>query len=257
MKYALGHIKDTPDDRDFHRRFVGVAPVPDIVDLSTEVFAPPIYDQGTIGSCVWNATGRVLRAHAASQGLPAFDISRLFGYWYTRKAEGTVDQDAGCQPRDAIKVAASIGLPPETLWPYDVDKFTEQPPQAAYDAAGKFEALKYERLSDPDSGQIVLEQILQTLAGRERFTFAVQVYASFMDDDTARTGIIPIPNPDQENYCGGHDLCAEGYNKITQQIKFANSWNTTWGQKGYGFLPFSYFTNPSLTSDLWAITLVS
>ena len=35
-----------------------------------------------------------------------------------------------------------------------------------------------------------------------------------------------------------------------------NSWGTTWGQKGYGTIPYAYLIDPSLSADLWTIRVI-
>jgi hypothetical protein len=37
----------------------------------------------------------------------------------------------------------------------------------------------------------------------------------------------------------------------TSQFKFRNSWGTTWGDGGYGYLPYQYILSKSLSSDWW------
>ena len=47
-----------------------------------------------------------------------------------------------------------------------------------------------------------------------------------------------------------HAILAVGYDDAKQQVCFRNSWNTTWGDKGYGYLPYSYFKG-GLVHDAW------
>ena len=52
-------------------------------------------------------------------------------------------------------------------------------------------------------------------------------------------------------YCyGGHAICVCGYDNKKKLIKFKNSWGDSWGEKGYGYLHYSYIEN--YMWDAWA-----
>jgi hypothetical protein len=51
---------------------------------------------------------------------------------------------------------------------------------------------------------------------------------------------------------GGHAVLIVGYNDVTKQFKFKNSWGTSWGNRGYGYLPYEYYLNGDLT-DIWGV----
>jgi C1A family cysteine protease len=40
-------------------------------------------------------------------------------------------------------------------------------------------------------------------------------------------------------------------------ITFRNSWGAAWGDGGYRYLPYAFFTSPSLTWDFWPMRRVS
>ena len=70
------------------------------------------------------------------------------------------------------------------------------------------------------------------------FVFGITVYESMMSDAVAQTGIVPMPTT-QEKVLGGHAILAVGFDDKTQRFKFRNSWGTTWGDDGYGYLPYA------------------
>jgi hypothetical protein len=39
----------------------------------------------------------------------------------------TLNEDSGAFIRDGLKVVNQLGAPHETLWPYDINRFTVQP----------------------------------------------------------------------------------------------------------------------------------
>ena len=104
--------------------------MPPAVDLRTQ--CPPVYDQGQLGSCTANGIAGAIEFDRKKQDLPDFVPSRLFIYYNERVMEGTVAQDAGAQIRDGIKSVAKLGAPPETDWPYDIEKFAQAAGQSLH-----------------------------------------------------------------------------------------------------------------------------
>jgi C1A family cysteine protease len=93
------------------------------------------------------------------------------------------------------------------------------------------------------------------LAGNLPFVIGFTVYASFESSSVAATGIVPMPRP-REQILGGHAVLVCGYEDSKQLFIVRNSWGTRWGVNGYFYIPYAYFTNPSLVSDLWTISKV-
>jgi GNAT superfamily N-acetyltransferase len=56
----------------------------------------------------------------------------------------------------------------------------------------------------------------------------------------ASNGEIPLPKTEDE-IIAGHGFLVVGYDDNTQKFKFVNSWGRDWGDKGYGYLPYTYF----------------
>src|SRR5262245_38670985 len=147
MAHHLGWIPDVPDQRDF----VYAAPravtkaLPKKVDLRKG--CPPVYDQGQLGSCTANAIAAAIEFDQIKQKeADLFTPSRLFIYYEERLMERTVKEDAGAMIRDGIKSVAKTGAPPETDWPYVINKFTQRPPKKAYTDAPLGRAVEYRRV---------------------------------------------------------------------------------------------------------------
>lgn len=208
---------------------------------------PPVYDQGQLGSCTGNAIAGALEYEEMIQGQGQVTPSRLFIYYEERVIEDSVEWDAGAEIRDGIKVVAKKGAPPEHVWPYDIDRFRDKPSVEAYNEALQHEAIEYARLSPNGS-------IRATLASGKPVVFGFTVYENFESDEAARTGIIKMPALD-EGVLGGHAVLAIGYDNHRKLIECRNSWGPEWGDNGYFWLPFGYFTTGqnSLASDIWVI----
>jgi C1A family cysteine protease len=245
-----GWRRDAPDPRD--RRFnlmrhdVMATSIPPSIDLRAE--CPPVYDQGELGSCTANAVAGALEFDLMRQKLLSFTPSRLFIYYNERSIENTTNEDAGASTRDSIKSVVQWGAPDETEWPYDVSKFTNQPPDPIYAAAGKNLALTYEAV-DQD-----ITSLKGCLAAGFPFVFGFTVYESFEGEATAKTGIVSMPRF-FEREVGGHAVMAVGYDDVTSHFIVRNSWGPDWGDHGYFYFPYAYMTG-RLASDFWTIRTV-
>jgi C1A family cysteine protease len=220
--------------------------VPPAMDLRAT--CPPVYDQGQLGSCTANAIAAALEFNRRKEGLADFAPSRLFIYYNERVMEGTVGSDSGAQIRDGIKSVANIGAPPETEWPYDIAKFAAKPPAPAYADAKLDRALHYMRVVQ------VLSQMQGCLAAGFPFVFGFTVYESFESQAVASTGLMPMPGPGEKKL-GGHAVMAVGYDNAKRLVTVRNSWNTTWGDKGYFYMPYEFILSPN-ASDFWTVRSV-
>jgi len=244
-----GWIPDRPDNRDimFAAAPQVLAALPTSADLTPN--CPPVYDQGQLGSCTANAIGAAFQFEQKKQSIPDFTPSRLFIYYQERYLEGTITTDSGAMIRDGMKVVANDGAPPETLWPYDITKFTQKPPTTVFDEGKKNQVLIYRRVLRD------LNQMKGCLASGYPFVFGFSVYESFESQDVARTGAMPMPAKG-EQLLGGHAVLAVGYDDTQQRFIVRNSWGTGWGKNGYFTMPYQYLLERNLSSDFWTTRLV-
>lgn len=247
MLHRLGWVRDTPDQRDARYSIPFFSTLPPLIDLRDGL--PHIFDQGDLGSCTANAAAGVVTFLQRKQGETPVDPSRLFGYFHARELEGSVDSDAGATLRDTVKVLAKLGAPPETDWPYDVDKFADEPPPAAHADALKQQAIRYGRVSQRE------HSLKSVLASGFPILFGFAVYESMMTDAVARSGDVPMPGLD-EAMIGGHAIWLAGYDDATRRYRFANSWGTGWGAQGWGTMPYEYVHNVDLCADFWCVRLI-
>ncbi len=241
-----GWLPDLPDHRDkLYKTLTVVKPekLPSYIDLRDG--CSPVEDQGELGSCTANALAGNLEYLKKKQLKKVLDFSRLFIYYNERVVEHTTDTDSGAMIRDGIKTLAKLGCCPESEWPYDIKEFTKKPPEIAYKDALTHLIDSYYRLGS-------LNEMRHTLANNYPFVFGFSVYESFESDVVARTGIVPMPTPD-ERLLGGHAVMAVGYDDSKEQFIVRNSWGTSWGQHGYFMMPYAYLMNSKLSSDFWTI----
>ena len=264
---GLGWQPDLPDIRDFthdtdkvskvlarSRAFqAAAAHAPKKVDLAK--WCSPIEDQETIGSCTAQAGVGLFEYYQRRAYGEHLDGSRLFLYKATRNLLGW-SGDTGAYLRSTMGAMRLFGVPPETHFPYDVDKYDDEPPAFCYAFGQSFKALTYYRLDPYGSTQPeVLARVKQWIAAGLPSMFGFTVYSSMWN--VGGSGHIPYPQPG-ESVEGGHAVVAVGYDdtlKIGSKkgaLKIRNSWGTDWGDAGYGWLPYDYVLQ-GLADDFWSL----
>jgi len=221
--------------------------LPPKVDLRS--YMTPVENQGNSNSCTANAmagayeylTNRILGQSA--------DVSRLFIYYNARELDGDCSQDQGTYLKSCVKVLRKQGACSENTWSFNLDQILEQPPKQAYAEAANF------RVEDAARVEIDLHTMQSCLAEGYPFAFGLQLFSSFQQ--AGSTGLVPMPDPDNEKHDGGHAMLCVGYSDVDQVFIVRNSWGTDWGEQGYCYIPYDYMTKPDLIHDCWTIRQVS
>lgn len=247
MANGYGWRRDLPDKRDLIHPASALAVLPGHVDLRPKM--PAVYDQGQLGSCTANAIAAAMQFDRIRQNLPAFAPSRLMIYYLERAIENTINSDAGAEIRDGMKAVAKTGACDEKLWPYVISKFRSKPSAACYAAAKSDEAKVYARVPQ------TIDAVRGVLAGGDPIVFGFTVYQSFESAAVAKTGVVPMPSH-REATLGGHAVMAVGYDDPSKELIVRNSWGRKWGDGGYFYMPYAYFSDPQLASDFWTLRTV-
>jgi C1A family cysteine protease len=184
-------------------------------------------------------------------------MSRLFIYYNERKLNNDVSQDSGAELRDGAKVINQFGVCPEKEWPYVIGKFTVEPTMQCYTDALPNTIHSYYAL-DGSTPAVTLTNLKTCLANGQCFVFGFNVYDSFESDAVANTGVMPMPDLQQESIQGGHAVMAIGYNDAEQRFLVRNSWGRQWGlpnpkYRGYFTMPYAFISDPNMASDFWTV----
>lgn len=265
---GYGWIPQRRDHRDriFHleERVYQGHQLPAKADLWPNV--PPIWNQLALGSCTAHGSLRAFLTEATRQGVSMPMLSRLMQYFGTRALEGSTGSDSGGMVRDAIKVLATIGCAPESEWPYDIARFTEQPPAQCYTDAQQYMSVKYQAIQVGGPGAPIRTALASGLA----VVCGFSVPQSFEDGSwNAGTQVLPLPGP-SDGFIGGHCVALTGYDFSCTNFPVPyfiadNSWDTgfggAWGGSGCAggrfALDYRWFSpSDGLASDLWTISAV-
>jgi hypothetical protein len=233
----FGWKKDPHSKKDFIHK-IKVAPVPDQVDLSK--FLPDVRNQGQVGSCVGFGIGAVLGARAKMRGDWREPYSPTWIYNGARALEGTLTQDIGCYPRDALDWLLEKGCLLEHFWPYNpllLD--TRYPPSSLEPEASKTPLIAYYRVVDSVDG------LCSAIADGFCLAIGTPWFRKWMNPTPSWKclwknvpGILPEVT-ELDEVVGGHETCLYGYDKNEKMLYGQNSWGEPWGNKGRFKMPFS------------------
>lgn len=240
-----GWIPQKPDARDYRL----LERMPDLLQAAAPASVPsltkalPIFDQGNLGSCTAYGSGRAYRYIDRQDGSD-FDASELYQYFNSRSLMGPqyVTQDSGATIRDAVKALAQFGLARESDWRYDITRFTQRPPDAAYQFGAEHEATEY--VSVPND----IEQMKAVIAAGFPIIVGFTVYQNYQQG--IGSGVWPEP---QGAAVGGHCVLIDGYEP--GWWLFPNSWGTGAGQQGWFRMSWAYLQQNG--ADFWVVRKVT
>lgn len=222
-----------------------------------------VENQGQIGSCTANAGAGVVEYFENRAFGRYLDASRLFLYKATRNF-AKLKGDTGAFLRSTMGALVLFGVPPEEYWPYtDKDPdFDREPSAFCYSFAANYKSIRYFRHDSPTlSRKDVLGSVKKALDAGIPSMFGFSVFNSL--NQAATTGKIPFPTSN-EKILGGHAVVTVGYNDNVEienntggtptqgALLIRNSWGETWGDKGYGWLPYEYILK-EISMDFWSI----
>ena len=207
--------------------------LPPRVDMSNLFPAPG--DQGAQGSCVGWAVAYALKSYQqeVQKHWPLNTTDHVFSpaYIYNQlKTPGTCQ--SGISYVDALDLLRREGVSPWNRFPYDSSTCVAVPDRTVKSIAAQYAVADWRRVNVQDETEVKNELAagFPVLAGivvdPAFFHLGNSVYAQFSG-----------PNR------GGHAVALVGYddNKGGGAFKIINSWGTSWGDGGYGWIGYGAF----------------
>ena len=218
--------------------------LPSLVDLGWA--EPPVGDQGTLGSCTAWATSyyyktfQEYREHGWSVTTSDHQFSPSFVYNQTNHGV-----DNGANLSEVFNLIANKGDDTWAVFPY-TSFYTLQPTAAQLQAALPYRAASYGTFFKYDHwwkgfyGNDITP-LKQQLASGDTLVIAIPTYSSFKSGYSSWACQYVWNGPYQgDPYTGDHALQVVGYNDNNRYFRVINSWGTSWGCQGFGYLSYDF-----------------
>jgi C1A family cysteine protease len=209
---------------------VALKSTPTSVDLS----CPSIGNQGGEGSCVAWGVAYACRSISKkiTSGASSYSTStNIFSpeYVYNQIKVGR-DCGSGAYVTSALNLLINQGVCPWSIMVYsDSNGCSTQPTTAQKTSAANYKIASYQRVTISESA------LKAQLALSKPIVIAGPVDETYYD--LGNNQILTQYN--SQTYLGGHCVCLVGYSDTKNAFKFQNSWGTSWGTSGYGWIDYS------------------
>jgi C1A family cysteine protease len=269
---GTGWIPDVRDPRDYTHRHEAIRSplnqlkpmeneeLPDEVDLRTgsrpgQSYFSEADEPGSLNASTSFAVLNLVDYFERCVNGRPLDSSKLFLYKVTRnlRNEGSLSfGDTGADLRTTFKALRSYGVPPAEQWPYEIDRFDEEPSPLAFRLAQPMSHLKYFRLDAPGQDYLVTWYTLKSFLAAGfpvAFGFSVSTlfsmmskyqYQSYLDGSRSGQAAVAIGYRNDHFGRGRHALLIH------------NPWAGQLGNSGNGWLPVDLIKN-EMARDFWTL----
>jgi Papain family cysteine protease len=200
------------------------------VDLSGKLPTPG--NQGKQSSCVAWATGYALKAYQEKIETNQFyNFSPSFIYNQINHG-----RDGGSDIIEALNLLSQQGVCTKDVMPYNENDYLTKPNDFQNNKAKKYKIDYWRRVNIRD----IKEVKAQINAGYPIVFGAVvdEGFTKFKKNDSSKS----IWRKPLGKTMGGHAMLAIGYDDDKRAFKIINSWGTEWGEDGYGWIDYTYFS---------------
>lgn len=215
-------------------------------------YCGPIEDQQNLATSAAHAGAALVQQFERRASGRLIQPSRLFVH-HTAQRLSNVTGRAGASLRPVLKGMVRCGAAPEKHWPYDSEHLAREPDAFTYSFQREFRSIRYLRLDSRQMpGPQVLDQLKSFLAAGFTLAFGFPVCSC-----VSQSAEIPFPTA-ADAILGGQAVTAVGYDDRLRirsdkgALLVRNSWGENWGDRGYGWLPYSY-VNERLAVDFWTL----
>jgi C1A family cysteine protease len=145
--------------------------------------------------------------------------------WQACKTRDGLPSEDGTTIPIALSAISDDGQCEDAAWPYGSSALLDE-------TAAFFQANK-DRLRSSD----LVDFVRMNVQGGRGVILGVIMTGAW--DAVGANGIIPEPS-EGDDVVGGHAVVAVGYDDSHSLVLIRNSWGSTWGSTGHGWLPYTY-----------------
>ncbi len=212
---------------------IPVAKVPSVeLKAAVNINVPPVGNQGGEGSCVAWGTAYAARSidwqanHVASWSTSVNIFSPEYVYNQIKVRRQCT---SGSYVTSGLNLLKSQGVCTWSLMPYTDLKCTTLPTTAQKTAAAAYKITSYSTVA------LTTDAIKSFLAAGKPVVVAGPVSNGFMNLTSNQ-----VLSTFVGSSLGGHCYCVVGYDDTKGAFKFMNSWGTSWGTAGFGYIAYGY-----------------
>ena len=205
----------------------------------------PVWEQGDLNSCACCATVSAVEYLFAQREGKWLMMSPLFVYYNARKLGGTEMVNAPLLAAHAPAALLAWGVCDDESWPYDINRFNQEPPMDAYRKASLLQAVQFARLGST-------EELRASLSAGIPAMFGSDIPKGYYQE-AAKTGAMPELGKVEGGERSGHAMLAVGYDDRARHFIVRNSLGERFGNKGYLTVPYSLFDKHVWSDDIWAV----
>ena len=190
------------------------------IDLSSKI--GPIRDQGSEGTTTGFSAAYALEAeYSKVHGIGNVFSARSIYVEARRNDEWSGEDYSGSSVLGAMKGLKEVGAYLGNDWPYE----REQEP-----LPGRKPTVKISAYSMIPAERTDL--FIEALRSGKTVVISIRVTDDF--SKVGEDGKLTIS--DEAKLTGGHTVCVVGFDGKADEFKFANSWGTSWGSSGFGYI---------------------
>lgn len=227
------------------------AQIPGAFDLSS--YFPTPKSQGSQSSCTaWSIAYCKTYQEAREIGWTNVNTNKHFfspAFIYNSLAKGI---DNGLYLADVANFVVTNGCTTENNMPYNASNCSTQPSQAAKDDATRFKGSRaYDMFAGDFNQGIITRDITRikqsiyngnpVLIGFDCDNDYQTLTSSNSIYDTLSAGFNAINSGATVSVRPGHANCIVGYDDTKRAFKVINSWGTSWGIGGFGWISYDLF----------------
>jgi len=219
--------------------------LPPSIDLSE--YLPPVGFQGEQGSCAGWSVGYYYKTwqEQVERDWGTSDTSHQFSpaYIYNQRATSNCNADEGMTLGNAFAIVNTMGIASLAVFPYNVSDTCTQPTTQVISDSWEYRSDSYGFLFLGNQGGANppdIDTLKGLLAENKPFVIGVPIYSDFYGTGANFTVDEPTPS---DTLSGGHALFVVGYDDAIGGFKVVNSWGTSWGDGGFGYLSYAFVQN--------------